>query len=57
MVKQALHEAGLSSLYQDIYVADNIKRYKPDPTIYNGLLSLANQGGGSASNNCWLVSG
>ncbi|PAV18084.1 haloacid type II [Pyrrhoderma noxium] len=57
MVKQALQEAGLSSLYEDIFVADSIKCYKPDPAIYNGLLSLANQGGGSASNNCWLVSG
>ncbi|KAI5120067.1 hypothetical protein M0805_002629 [Coniferiporia weirii] len=55
MVEGALDAAGISDLARDTYVADAVKKFKPAPEIYAGLLKAT--GKESAPEECWLVSG
>ena len=55
MVQGALKAASIETMTSGIYVADNVKKYKPAPEIYAGLLTAV--GKDRHPDECWLVSG
>ena len=59
MVSTALEASGLAPVIPETFLADNVRRYKPSPVIYEGLIShITNKETPPiASQNVWLVSG
>lgn len=55
MVQRALDAAHLSHLTPNIYVADAVRRYKPSPEIYQGLIKAAEKE--EYPGECFLISG
>ncbi len=55
MVRGALTFGGIDSFPKAIYVADSVRKYKPAPEIYQGLLKFV--GKEADPQHCWLVSG
>ncbi|TDL22506.1 haloacid dehalogenase, type II [Rickenella mellea] len=55
MVRSALTFGGIDSFPKAIYVADSVRKYKPAPEIYQGLLKSV--GKEADPQHCWLVSG
>ncbi|KAL4252388.1 HAD-like hydrolase superfamily protein [Abortiporus biennis] len=62
MVLSAINASPLSQVISDIYVADSIRRYKPSPVLYNGLVQYLSTTAEDAAisyapKDVWLVSG
>lgn len=55
MVQSALEAASIASMADSIFVADSVKKYKPSPEIYAGLVKAV--GKEANPKQCWLVSG
>ena len=52
MIRSVLANAGLLALFDDVVSADEVKTFKPDPTIYSHAVQLL----GQTANDTWLVS-
>lgn len=59
MVTMALQVGSLSTLSKRIFVADQVRTYKPSRAIYEGLLQYLNRDAPEPipAENVWLVSG
>lgn len=59
MVTTALKVGSLSSLTNQMYLANAVQTYKPSKVIYEGLLNHVNAGSAQkvSGANVWLVSG
>ena len=55
MVSSALEAASLAPLVKKQYLADSVKKYKPCPEIYRGLLEFVGKADNASA--VWLVSG
>lgn len=51
-VERLFASAGIEDYFGDIVSVDEIRRYKPDPAVYQHLLDRT----GSAADGCWLIS-
>ena len=52
VIENLLNKAHIERYFSDIISADEIKTFKPNPSIYHHLLNRTN----SVANQCWLVS-
>ena len=63
MVTSALQAASVANLPEGLFLADEVKIYKPATEIYHQLLSKVNEDytdgahGGYTGEDVWLVSG
>lgn len=52
-VESLFDDAHISQYFKDIISADEVKKYKPDPAVYQHFVDRT----GSSAENCWLISG
>ena len=52
-VEKLFEDEGINQYFKDIISADEIKKYKPDPAIYQHFLDRT----GSTAEDSWLISG
>lgn len=52
-VERLFHDEGINQFFQDIISVDEIKKYKPDPAVYQHFLDRTD----STAEDSWLISG